>query len=72
MAFGHFHLGSHNFMVTALGSCVKWPLVKIHLNPMWMWRDGIYIPGTSRDEWRALSGRPHKTLFLVIWTGLWP
>ena len=26
MAFGHFLLGSHNFMVTALGSCVKWPL----------------------------------------------
>ena len=26
-AFGHFHLGSHNFMVVALGSCVKWPLV---------------------------------------------
>ena len=25
-AFGHFLLGSHNFMVTALGSCVKWPL----------------------------------------------
>ena len=24
-AFRHFHLGSHNFMVTALGSCVKWP-----------------------------------------------
>ena len=24
-AFGHFVLGSHNFMVTALGSCVKWP-----------------------------------------------
>ena len=24
--FGHFLLGSHNFMVTALGSCVKWPL----------------------------------------------
>jgi hypothetical protein len=24
-AFGHFHLGSHNFMVTALGLCVKWP-----------------------------------------------
>ena len=23
--FGHFLLGSHNFMVTALGSCVKWP-----------------------------------------------
>ena len=26
-AFGHFHLGSHNFMVTPLGLCVKWPLV---------------------------------------------
>jgi hypothetical protein len=27
-AFGHFLLGSHNFMVVmALGSCVKWPLL---------------------------------------------
>ena len=26
MAFGHFVLGSHNFMVAALGSCVKWPI----------------------------------------------
>ena len=25
-AFGHFLVGSHNFMVTALDSCVKWPL----------------------------------------------
>jgi hypothetical protein len=25
-AIGHFLLGSHNLMVTALGSCVKWPL----------------------------------------------
>ena len=24
MAFGHFLLGSHNCMVTALGLCVKW------------------------------------------------
>ena len=24
-AFGRFLWGSHNFMVTALGSCVKWP-----------------------------------------------
>ena len=24
-AFGHFLLDSHSFMVTALGSCVKWP-----------------------------------------------
>ena len=26
MAIGHFVLGYHNFTVTALGSCVKWPL----------------------------------------------
>ena len=26
-AFGHFLLGSHNFMVTALGSFVTWPQV---------------------------------------------
>ncbi len=25
MAFGHLLLGSHNFMVTTLGSSVKWP-----------------------------------------------
>ena len=28
MAFGHFLLGSHNFMATTLGSCVKWPSTK--------------------------------------------
>ena len=27
--FGHFLLGSHNFMATVLGSCVKWPLVSL-------------------------------------------
>ena len=29
MTFGHFLLGSHNPMVTALGSRVKWPRVKL-------------------------------------------
>jgi hypothetical protein len=24
--------GSHNFMVTALGSCVKWPLMRDHID----------------------------------------
>ena len=32
MAFGHFLLDSHNFMVTALGSCVKCPLVLVILH----------------------------------------
>ena len=31
-AFGHFLVGSHNFMVTALGSYVKWPLAQF---PNW-------------------------------------
>ena len=30
-AFGHFLWGSHNFMVTALGSCVKSPLARVGL-----------------------------------------
>ena len=28
-AFGHYLLGSQNFMVTALSSCVKWPIVHV-------------------------------------------
>ena len=31
-AFGHFLLGSHNVMVTALGSCVKWSAFPYTLN----------------------------------------
>ena len=27
MAFGHFLVGSHNFMVMALGSCAEWPFL---------------------------------------------
>ena len=30
MAFRHFLLGSHTFIVTALGSCVKWPLRPVY------------------------------------------
>ena len=29
-AFEHFLLGSHNFMVMALGLCVKWPLCQVY------------------------------------------
>ena len=51
-AFGYFLLGSHNFMVTALGPCAKWPL---HTP----WRgelavcQGITLPECSqRTLWR--------------------
>ena len=30
--FGHFLMGPHNFMVTTLGSCVKWPQGRSTLN----------------------------------------
>ena len=33
-AFGHFLLGSHKFMIMALGSCVKWPRVFVP-RPNW-------------------------------------
>ena len=29
IAFGHFLLDSHNYMVTTFGSCVKWPLIEL-------------------------------------------
>ena len=35
MTIGHFLLGSHNFMVTALGLCVKWPLEVAQVRAGW-------------------------------------
>ena len=43
--FGHFLLGSHNFMVMALGPCVKWPLVNTK---------GCVILGKVVLEWGCL------------------
>ena len=34
-AFRDFLLGSHNFMVTALSSCVKWPLHMVQIVRKW-------------------------------------
>ena len=44
-AFGHFLVGSHNLMVTGLGSCVKWPHFSLFYHvwgPAW-----VEIPWTS-------------------------
>ena len=48
MAFGHFLLGSHNFVGTALGSCVKWPLLKA--SPMTLHLRS-YIRDADADAW---------------------
>ena len=49
MAFGHFLLSSHNFsvMVTAPGSCVKWPLCyPRHCEqwPFWCYKNIYHLP----------------------------
>jgi hypothetical protein len=53
-------LGSHNFMVTALGSCVKWPLVLPscvnlgrHDDP---WSDGSHETAPKWLCWATLLG----------------
>ena len=43
MAVGHFLVGSHNFMVTALGSCGKWLKGPLHT------RDGRPVTSASQD-----------------------
>jgi hypothetical protein len=55
-AFGHFLLGSHNVMVTALGSCVKWPLVTESIFT-YFFREGsehLWQPLQARKVTRAL------------------
>jgi len=34
-AFGHFLLGSHNFMGMALGTCMRWPLASDKHKQVW-------------------------------------
>ena len=51
---GHFLWGSHNFMVTALGSCVKWPFAQ---NVPWISWPAQY----PHSEWGASS--PTATLW---------
>ena len=52
-ALGHFHLGSHHFVVTALGSCVKWPLYK----------PSRYANSQTVTHWPACARIPHDILF---------
>jgi hypothetical protein len=47
MARGHSLLGSHNFMVKALGSCVKWPSLPFY-------GDHEEIGGWIWDNWRII------------------
>ena len=51
LAFGHFHLGSYNFMVTALGSCVNWPSL-----------GHLFLSGTDGMDWV----KPHDLVVCVF------
>ena len=59
--FGHFLLGSHNFMVIALGSCVKWPLLDGDMedegSQSTMLSTFIWIKGHFAHEPRAVTMR---------------
>ena len=64
MAFGHFLLGPHNIMVTALGSCVKWPLVWILSIVIYMWK-GIHGGVLGVYNITSRSGLFHTTYKLT-------
>ena len=52
-SFAHFLSGSHNFMVTALGSCMKRPLVTSSRRPPVAWFNATYI---STPPWKLICG----------------
>jgi hypothetical protein len=56
-AFGHFLLGSHNFMVTALGLCVKWPSVL----------ESIVFPPTFEWELIVCMSLPTTSIYQHYW-----
>ena len=58
MAFGCFLLNSHNFMVTALGSCVEWP--KSHIVFEWF---PNYFSEYLQDE------NPKYPNEVLVWEG---
>ena len=55
--FGHFLLGYHNFMVTARGSCVKWPLLYAHI----FFKILAKRMCGNREAWRRTLGNHKKS-----------
>jgi hypothetical protein len=50
-AFGQFLFGSHNFMITVLGSCVKWPEVEKVQHVVW----DLLVDYKSIKWWRMFE-----------------
>ena len=55
-AFGQFNLGSHNVMVTAFGSCVKWPLLTSGIRAT-SYTSQEPWPCNGEDPWFSSKGR---------------
>ena len=56
MAFGHFLLDSHNFMVPALGSCVKMA-PSVHVE---------FLPIIGQNPSDSKSNRSHVVIFQLF------
>jgi hypothetical protein len=66
-AFGHFLLGSHSYMVTTLGSCVKWALVFMSTT-LWPCSNScvVFILVQWAKRTRARTHTPKKKNIVVI------
>ena len=68
MVFEHFLLGFHNFMVTALGSCVNWP--NAHAFVYFISQRPLIIPLTIKDCLRSKvtdgSSMQHFLVYLAL------
>ena len=58
-----FSFGAHNFMVTALGSCVKWPLLTIGLG----WTSYLLVLQESHQEEFLIAQHKNGFLSPQIW-----
>ena len=68
-----FLLGSHNFMVMALGSCAKWPSILQLTLILWQW--SVHVKTSIFTAWQAANivgspsvGRPFFSFFLFLCT----
>ena len=71
MAFGQCLLGSHNFMVTSRGLCVKWPLgvVVIVVYFLWFWFHGKGLTIVNHIHNHPLPCHPLFRVVIHIWGG---
>jgi hypothetical protein len=65
-AFGHFLLGSHNLMVTALGSCVNWPQVWPKVAHRTVLRGWFESTMHYRSYWKDCFWINHQMILKIV------